>query len=52
MQRLVERMGQGKDGPDDSTESLALEWTRGGCVAEDVYRELLTRFRTSLRLGG
>lgn len=51
MQRLVERMGQGKEGADDSTESLALEWTRGGGVAEDVYRELLARFRASLRLG-
>ncbi len=48
MQRLVERMGRGKDGPDDSPESLAIEWARGN-AAEDVYQSLLARFRGALR---
>jgi hypothetical protein len=52
MQRLVERMGRGKDGADDDAQSLALEWTRGGCVSEDVYRSLLERFRGTLRSTG
>jgi hypothetical protein len=49
MRRLVERMGQGRDEADDSVESLALEWTRGGCASEETYRALLERFRGSLR---
>ena len=49
MQRLVERMGQGRDAADDSIESLALEWTRCGRASEDTYRALLERFRGSLR---
>jgi Domain of Unknown Function (DUF349) len=49
MIRLVERMGQGNDGADDSVETLALEWTRSGSASEDVYQSLLGRFRSSLR---
>jgi hypothetical protein len=49
MIRLVERMGRGNDGADDSVESLALEWTRSGSASEDVYQSLLGRFRGSLR---
>jgi hypothetical protein len=48
MHRLVERMGRGHDGTDDSLESLALEWARGN-AAEDVYQSLLGRFRGALR---
>jgi hypothetical protein len=48
MQRLVERMGQGHDGLDDTVESLALEWTRGSSAADDVYATLLGRFRGAL----
>ena len=49
MLRLVERMGRGNDGPDDSVESLALEWTRVGLASQDLYRSLLSRFRGTLR---
>jgi hypothetical protein len=49
MRRLVERMGRGNDGADDSVESLALEWTRGGIAPQDIYQSLLSRFRGSLR---
>jgi Domain of Unknown Function (DUF349) len=49
MLRLVERMGRGNEGTDDSVESLALEWTRGGSASQDVYQSLLARFRGSLR---
>jgi hypothetical protein len=45
MLRLVERMGRGNEGGDDSVESLALEWSRGGSASEDVYQSLLGRFR-------
>jgi hypothetical protein len=48
MQRLVERMGRGLEGLDDSVESLALEWTRGSSASEDVYETLLRRFRGAL----
>jgi len=50
MQRLVERMGRGNEGRDESGESLALEWTRSpsGCASEQVYRSLLQRFRRAL----
>ena len=48
MQRLVERMGRGLEGLDDTAESLALEWTRGSSAAEDVYETLLGRFRGTL----
>jgi len=48
MQRLVERMGRGNEGADDSVESLALEWTRGGLASEEVYQSLLSRFRGAL----
>jgi hypothetical protein len=51
MLRLVERMGRGNEGADDSVESLALEWTRAGSASEETYRELLERFRGSLRSG-
>jgi hypothetical protein len=43
MQRLVERMGRGNDGADDSVESLALEWTRGHCVSEDLYHREISQ---------
>jgi hypothetical protein len=49
MRRLVERMGRGNDGTDDSVESLALEWTRGNSPSDDVYQSLFGRFRGSLR---
>jgi Domain of Unknown Function (DUF349) len=49
MHRLVERMGRGSDAADDSVEGLVLEWTRGGCAAENAYQSLLRRFRGSLR---
>ena len=49
MQRLVERMGRGIEGADDSVESLALEWIRGRGASEDVYQSLLSRFRSSLQ---
>jgi hypothetical protein len=48
MHRLVERMGRGSDGADDSVESLILEWTRSGFASKDVYESLLSRFRGSL----
>jgi len=49
MQRLVERMGQGPDGLDDTVESLALEWTRGSSASDDdLYATLLGRFRGAL----
>jgi hypothetical protein len=48
MQRLVERMGRGRDGADDSVESLALEWTRGNAASVEVYQSLFDRFRSSL----
>ncbi len=48
MQRLVERMGRGHEGTEDSVESLALEWTRGNAASGDVYQSLLARFRGSL----
>jgi hypothetical protein len=47
MQRLVERMGKGSDRPDDTVESLALEWTRSKCVPEQIYQGLLGRFRAN-----
>ena len=43
MQRLVERMGQGNAGTDDSVESLVLEWSRGGSAPAEVYQSLLTQ---------
>jgi len=49
MRRLVERMGRGNDGADDSVESLSLEWTRSNSAPEDVYRSLFARFNASLR---
>jgi uncharacterized protein DUF349 len=49
MRRLVERMGQGNDGADDSVESLSLEWTRSNSAPEDVYQSLFARFNGSLR---
>jgi hypothetical protein len=49
MQQLVERMGRGGDRPNDSIESLALEWTRSDAVSENLYRSLLARLRASLR---
>jgi len=49
MRRLVERMGRGGDGADDSVESLSLEWARGNSTSEDVYQSLFARFRGSLR---
>jgi hypothetical protein len=49
MRRLVERMGQGAEGTDDSVESLALEWARGNSASEGVYQSLLGRFLSSLR---
>ena len=49
MRRLVERMGRGNEGTDDSVENLALEWTRSGSASADVYQSLLGRFRGSLR---
>jgi hypothetical protein len=51
MLRLVERMGRGNDGTDDSVESLALQWTRGNSASEDLYRSLFARFRGSLVSG-
>lgn len=51
MQRLVERMGRGGNGPDDSVESLLLEWVRNGAVPREVHEELLGRIRGALRLG-
>ncbi len=48
MQRLVERMGQGNAGTDDSVESLVLEWSRGGSAPAEAYQALLSRFRASL----
>ena len=48
MRRLVERMGQGRDGADDSVESLALEWTRGNADSVEVYQSLFERFKSSL----
>jgi hypothetical protein len=48
MQRLVERMGRGNNGIDDSVETLALEWTRGSCGSDELYQSLLERFRASL----
>ena len=49
MRRLVERMGRGNDGADDSVESLSLEWTRSSSAPEDVYQSLFARFNASLR---
>jgi hypothetical protein len=49
MQRLVQRMGRGSDGVDDSVESLSLEWTRGNSVSEAVYQSLFARFISSLQ---
>jgi hypothetical protein len=49
MRRLVERMGRGNDGADDSVEGLSLEWTRGNSASEDVYQSLFARFSGSLR---
>jgi len=49
MRRLVERMGRGNYGADDSVESLSLEWTRSNSAPEDVYRSLFARFNGSLR---
>jgi hypothetical protein len=49
MRRLVERMGRGNDGADDSVESLSLEWTRSNSAPEDVYQSLFARFNASLR---
>ena len=49
MRRLVERMGRGNDGADDSVESLSLEWTRSNSAPDDVYRSLFARFNASLR---
>ncbi len=49
MQRLVERMGKGNAGADESVESLTLEWTRSGFASEDVYQSLLGRLRSTLR---
>lgn len=52
MRRLVERMGRGNEGPDDSVERLLLEWTRGNTAPQDVYGPLFARFRGSLRSSG
>ncbi|HXA92493.1 MAG TPA: DUF349 domain-containing protein [Steroidobacteraceae bacterium] len=49
MRRLVERMGRGNDGADDSVESLSLEWTRSNSAPEEVYQSLFARFNGSLR---
>jgi hypothetical protein len=49
MRRLVERMGRGNDGADDSVESLSLEWTRSNSASQDVYQSLFARFNASLR---
>ena len=49
MRRLVERMGRGNDGADDSVESLSLEWARSNSAPEDVYQSLFARFNASLR---
>ena len=44
MQRLVERMGQGREAADDEWETLALEWIRIGPVEETLRHNLLQRF--------
>jgi len=44
MQRLVERMGQGREAADDDWETLALEWVRIGPVQETLRQNLLQRF--------
>jgi hypothetical protein len=44
MQRLVERMGQGREAGDDAWETLALEWIRVGPVEGELRRALLERF--------
>ena len=49
MRRLVERMGRGHDGTDDSVESLSLEWIRGNSASQEIYQSLFTRFCGSLR---
>jgi hypothetical protein len=48
MQRLVERMGQGKEAADDDAGSLVLEWARSPSVGEEPYRSLLARFKDAL----
>jgi hypothetical protein len=49
MHRLVERMGRGNEGADDSVESLSLAWTRSKSAQEEVYQSLFARFSGSLR---
>jgi hypothetical protein len=44
MQRLVERMGQGREAGADDWENLALEWIRVGPVEEALRQALLERF--------
>jgi hypothetical protein len=44
MQRLVERMGQGREAPDDAWETLTLEWIRIGPLEGTLRQRLLERF--------
>jgi Domain of Unknown Function (DUF349) len=44
MQRLVERMGQGREAGADDRETLALEWIRVGPVEGALRQALLSRF--------
>jgi hypothetical protein len=44
MQRLMQRMGQGKEEESDDWEALALAWVRIGPIADAEYRALLARF--------
>jgi hypothetical protein len=48
MQRLVERMGQGREATEDDAGSLALEWTRSSSATGERYGSLLARFRDAL----
>jgi Domain of Unknown Function (DUF349) len=44
MQRLVERMGQGREAGADDWETLALEWIRIGPMEGELRQSLLARF--------
>jgi hypothetical protein len=44
VQRLTQGMGQGTSGDDGEWEAMALEWTRIGAVAPDLYESFRERF--------
>jgi uncharacterized protein DUF349 len=44
VQRLTQGMGQGTSGDDGEWDAMALEWTRIGAVAPDLYESLRERF--------